>query len=160
MEEIPFSISSKPSNSQSPYLPVKKDCFFEDRRTCFSQTPPRSPHVLLPFSPSGLILVSLVWLVWGGSSDLFLKCITAVCLEFLVIIFSVVGLRGRPLCGSKSVTAEVTGINLPCSVLSIWCGTLISQAELRTQSEKFLSTAGPRQNERTDKVCLVLLSNL
>lgn len=71
MEEIPFSISSKPSNSQSPHLPVKKDCFFKDRRTCFSQTPPRSPHVLLPFSPSGLILVSLVFLVWGGNCSIF-----------------------------------------------------------------------------------------
>lgn len=119
MEENPFSISLKPSNSKSPHLPVKKDCFFEDRRTCFSQTPPRPPHVLLSFSPSGLILVSLVWLVWGGNSALFLKYITAVCLELHVIMFSVVGLRGRPLCGSKSVTAEVTGINLPHSMLSI-----------------------------------------
>lgn len=118
----------------------------------------RSPSCVTPVL--ALLILLFMWLVLSCTeqvcSVLFLKWNRGL-FRFTSGYISC-GFSGRkaPVCDSEAVVAAATGISLLCLGLSIWGGTLISLAGLRSWSERLLSPAGPRQSQSVGQDCLVL----
>lgn len=73
------------------------------------------------------------------------------------MIFSMIGVRERSLCGPQGITAEGDRDNHAIfSAVDMIQSIDFPGCVKNTGSERFLRIAGPRQNRKTGKVCLVL----